>query len=378
MISILALAVLSSPSSPIKRMADADRFAAYGRDVLKQIRKEFYLADRHLYAQTASSKGPGKVCDNWSAGVLLSALDAAAEYDEKLKPQLREYATAFQSYWNTTGPVAGYAVLPGQIKPDRYYDDNEWMVLALIEASKLLKDSALEGQAGAALKYVLSGQDDRLGGGLYWHENEKTSKNTCSNAPAVVGILFAKRPVVGSEDLTRAIDIYSWVYRVLHDSETGLFWDNMSLAGKLDKTFWSYNTALMIDANALLFKATGNGMYGERSRLLERQSVSHWVQPDGAIADNAAFAHKLLESWLLRIELAPGQLEQLGQEVNAKRALVLLHDRIRDRQGHYPNRWDVPATKPLDEWQLINQASAARAFFLMALHLRGHVTPLGE
>ena len=48
------------------------------------------------------------------------------------------------------------------------------------------------------LSFVLSGEDARVGGGIYWRENERKSKNTCVNAPAIVSGLrlyeVTKRP----------------------------------------------------------------------------------------------------------------------------------------------------------------------------------------
>ncbi len=78
-------------------------------------------------------KANGQVAFDWGVGVTLSALNAAAKHSKEFIPTLQAYADATRSYWNTTPPVAGYNVLPNSRGMDRYYDDNEWMVLALAD-----------------------------------------------------------------------------------------------------------------------------------------------------------------------------------------------------------------------------------------------------
>lgn len=46
-------------------------------------------------------------------------------------------------------------------------------------------------------KFILSGKDDVLGGGVYWCEQKKESKNTCSNAP---GAVFALKLFQATQD----------------------------------------------------------------------------------------------------------------------------------------------------------------------------------
>jgi hypothetical protein len=367
---LAALLWLAAPQDP------AEHFAAYGRETLRQIQREFYLPQSHLYAESAEAKGPGKVSFLWPASVLLSAFDAAAAYDEKFKPALEEYAKAVHGYWNEAGPTPGFSVLPNQPEPDRYYDDNEWMVLALGEAGVVLKDKALSNQARDALKFVLSGQDQKLGGGIYWREREKTSKNTCSNAPAIAALLYAYDPKPTTTEFQTATTLYNWTVKTLRDPETGLYWDNVKLDGAVDRAFFSYNSALMIDANALIARATGSFVNAERARVLELASAQRWIKPDGAVADDGVFASKLVESFLVRMQAAPEHGEQFGRINQLAKVLQRLHDRGGDRNGHYPKRWDADRPKPLDKWDLIDQAAAARAYFLLALFIKNRTTPM--
>ena len=90
---------------------------------------------------------------------MLSALNGSVRADDRNARWLRDYVQATRVYWNDKGPVPGYDVSPGPKSVDRYYDDNAWMVLALVEASDILHDKKIFGYAEDTLKYVLSGED---------------------------------------------------------------------------------------------------------------------------------------------------------------------------------------------------------------------------
>lgn len=359
--SLLSVASLGSPKP--------SAFAAYGVEALRQIRRDLYLPQSGLYAESATSKGPDKPAFAWSAAVWLSALDAAAAYDPTYKTWLAEYADRVSRYWDPTGPVAGFnSVLPPG-STDRYYDDNEWLAIALLEASVVLGDAKYATRASDAIDFALSGETDALGGGIFWRESKKLSKNTCSNAPAVVALLNLYKAGKMPDGLVRATAIYDWVNKNLRDPETRLYWDHVDVDGKVEKTFWSYNSAMMLKANCLLYLSTSDEKYAERARLIEDASRRRWVEPDGSIADGAPFAHMLLEAWLMRISACPRRNETIGATNTAIAALENLHRRLKDRNGHYPKRWDGKS-QTLDRWNLIDQASAVRAYFEMALYLR--------
>src|SRR4051812_341847 len=129
MLSIVCAVLLNTP------------FAAYGDETMQQIRRDFYLPESRLYGEERTPDEPTKqVSFNWGVGVMLSALNAAAKRDDNYVPWLREYADATEVYWNPVPPVAGFDVLPGPKGADRYYDDNEWMVMSLVETSEVLHD----------------------------------------------------------------------------------------------------------------------------------------------------------------------------------------------------------------------------------------------
>lgn len=360
------LALVVAPLLVSSQMASAQGGARdWGLDALARTRDAFRLPESGLYAETArpgngSPSGPAFM---WGCGVQLAALAAAARLDRKaFQEPLRSYAQALQSYWSEYDGVAGYAVLPNQTKPDRYYDDNAWMVLALCDAYDATRDRWYLRQAEATYRFVLSGEDDKLGGGLYWREQVRRSKNTCANAPAIVSglrLYMATRKRAYRQDAER---LYQWTNAHLQDAD-GLYFDNIRLDGSVEKTKWSYNSGVMLKANCLLYQITKQDAYKKEAERIAAAAETRWVRPsDGAVADEGAFAYLLLDAFLSLYDVDRNEhwLQLAGG------ALSYLHSSVRDPNGFYGHRWDAPDPSPLSEVKLLWQASAARAFLVAA------------
>jgi rhamnogalacturonyl hydrolase YesR len=340
--------------------------ARWGLDALARSEADFALPERGLYADAwkRGQSAPGSPAFMWGCGVQLSALAAAARLDPPAyTPRLKQYADALNVYWSPgANGIGGYDVLPGPKSPDRYYDDNMWMVLALAEVYEVTRDPKYLERAEATFTFVLSGEDDTLGGGIYWHEQEKKSKNACSNGPAAAAALRLYEITRKRAYLDAGKRLYAWTNAHLQDTD-GLYWDNMRLDGTLERTKWSYNTALMLRANCLLYAMTLEARYRDEAERLARAAEARWVRPaTGAIADGGAFAHLLSEAFLF---LSERDGNPHWRDV-ALRALAFLHDQARDSDGHYGERWDAPVSAPLDRVKLLSQASAARAFLVAA------------
>ncbi len=56
-------------------------------------------------------------------------------------------------------------------------------------------------------------------------------------------------------DLIEPNTIYAWTKKNLQDPADGLFWDNLSLDGRIGKAKFSYNTALMLRTACELYSA---------------------------------------------------------------------------------------------------------------------------
>ena len=90
------------------------------------------------------------------------------------------------AHWDKDAPIPGYDAYLST-SGDKYYDDNEWMVLTFAEAYGRTQDKKYLDRAIATMKFVLSVWSDSYGG-IFWKAYHK-SKNTCSNGPAATAAL---------------------------------------------------------------------------------------------------------------------------------------------------------------------------------------------
>lgn len=349
--------MMLTPGSP-------PQLAEWGLQTMELIGSEFRIRATPGFCDAIEPGKKPQPVFNWGLGVLLSAMNGAAKADPKWKADLKKLVDASRAYWNAAGPCPGYDVLPGPKPADRYYDDNAWMVLALVEASEVLEDRAILKQAEAALSFVLSGEDDKLGGGIYWRESDKKSKNTCSNGPSAAACLAVYARTKKSTYLEAAKRLYAWTKKNLQDPKDMLLWDNVSLEGKIEKTKWSYNTALMIRSAAMLAKATGDAHYAREAEEMAAASEKRWFV-DGKIADAGRFAHLLLESWTY----VPSE----QRREKARAALEWLWAQGKNDRGLFGGRFDQPPAKNQGKFELIDQASAARAFFTAGSQMAGSI-----
>ncbi len=338
-------------------------FTQWGREVLGQTERGLAMPWQHLYRNEIK---PGEPPNNspafmWPSAVQLSALVAAAHVDPTYFRPMQQFANALQIYWADHYGIGGYDVLPMPKPPDRYYDDNCWITIALAEAAAFTGSDRLGKRAEAGLHFILSGEDDQLGGGIYWHEDKREAKHTCSCGPGAVAALRVFEITGNRTYLDAARRLVQWTSAHLQDDD-GLFWDNIKLNGEIERTKWSYNSALMIQANALLHNHTGDERYEHEAQRIAHAAIDYWIDgATGGVKNGARFAHMLVEA-LLRL---PGTGREERRQI-VRRALQFVHKEVRDPNGWYAEPWDRPQQGALAAVQLIDQASAARAYWVAA------------
>jgi uncharacterized protein YyaL (SSP411 family) len=360
--AILALSPAIAQADPDK--APTPPFKDWGKEAMEVLQKDLWLPDKKLYAEKANvaQNKQDHPAFMWGVGVQLSAMAAAASLEpEKYLSPMQEYADAIQVYWWKHDGIEGFDVQPGPKSSDRYYDDNAWLVLALAEVHELTKEKKYLDRSEATFRFVMSGEDDKLGGGLYWREVEKSSKNTCTNAPTIVSALRLYQLTKDEKYLETAKRVYAWTNKTLQDQD-GLYWDNINLKGRIDRRKFTYNSALMIRANCLFHEITDEAKYLDEAKRIATSAEKLWIHPTGAISDSGRFAHLLLEALL---ELEDRDKNPHWHET-VSRCLVHLREKMRDENGRYPHRWDRRRPGPMEEVMLLNQASPARAYLMAA------------
>lgn len=183
--------------------------------------------------------------------------------DNKVLPGLEEYLDTSR---NPTGYASYISTAP---QSDRFYDDNIWLGIDFTDAYLNTKEEKYLKKAQLIWKFVESGADDKLGGGIYWCEQKKISKNTCSNAPASVFALKMFKATQDSSYLIKGRRLYEWTKKRLQDSTDYLYFDNIFLDGKIDRSKYAYNSGQMMQSATLLYQFTGY-----RSFLKDAQNIA--------------------------------------------------------------------------------------------------------
>jgi len=352
------IAVLAS----IALLADFN-FRQAAEDLTTKVETQFWNAAKGRYVEDVSLDGqPGPAAAfTWDLAVYLSAAGAECRFDsKKYKLVFDRILRSMDGYGCDRNGVYGYSDLPvSGDRPDRYYDDNEWMVLALLDAYDATHNKSYLGRAERLFKFVMSGESDELGGGIFWRENEKKWKNTCSNAPAAFAAARLFQITQDRSYLQAAERIYSWLAK-LRDTD-GLMFDHIDLSGRIEKTKWTYNTALTIEAGIALWMATGKKSYLDDAKRSGVSAKAHWVDPEtGAIRDDASFAHHLSEAFLA--------LGAVGKSADwrdtAARAVEYAYKNS-ESDSFYGRRWDGSAVHDR-KLRLLDQASMLRGLAAMA------------
>jgi uncharacterized protein YyaL (SSP411 family) len=234
------------------------------------INNKFRDKPANLYYETNdSSKATRQHSYLWP----LCAFIQAANEMEVLEPKAQymlPVVAAIDQYHNDAPPTNGYqaTVFTGKYD-DRYYDDDEWIAIAYMDAFNRNHGKKYLEEAESISRFLLSGLDTVAGGGFYWRERDKASKNTCSNGPGILVMLQLYNATHKASYLKTAVEVYEWTNKNLQ-SPSGVYYDNIRIPSKkLGPAMITYNTGTMLESNVLLYQITKDKKY-----LTEAQRVA--------------------------------------------------------------------------------------------------------
>ncbi len=353
--ALRVLALLPLALLPLRAQTTASPFLDKATEVSASIQDRFYDKKSHLYSAKAGGKDPELI---WGGGVMFSSLVAAARHDKRYRSIQRDFFEALDAYWDVKVKIPGYEPARTQGGSDKYYDDNAWMVLTFLEAYESTKEAKYLKRAEETLEFVLSGWDDKAGGGIWWHEKHKgDGKNTCVNAPAALGCFrlarWKKEPEATKWN-EEGDKIMVWTVKTLQ-GENGLFWDNINVnTGQINKGQLTYNSALMLRNFINLHTRTGKEFYLDEALRMGKAADGMLDHGSKMYRDSLKWSHLMVEADL---EL----YRKSGQDQYLKRAIA-------DAEGHYA-KW-----KEQHADDLITEASLARELWLLV----DHSTPEGK
>lgn len=143
----------------------------------------------------------------------------------------------------------------------------------------------------------MTGYDDLAGGGIYWKEDDKTTKNTCSNGPGALVALQLYALTKKPEYLASAKKIYHWTHDHLRAPD-GLYYDALKLPKlAIDSARYTYNTGTMLQSAAMLYRLTGDNAYLTEAQTIARSGKAYFFRK-GRFPDHQWFNAVLLRGYI--------------------------------------------------------------------------------
>jgi hypothetical protein len=275
-----------------------------------------------------------------------SVLPGGLDMDRLISEHLR----VLERYWDPAGPRPAYSseITGARRRRDRYYDDNAWVGLALIELERLRPGSGMLDRAEDLFRFAASGWDEKHGG-VYWVEQGRGTgkrnhdRNIVSTAPhAEIGLHLAelgRRQRPEGRSVTPR-EMYAWVLAHLDASReggspgTGPFWDKIRGDGTIDQRTWSYNQGSMVGANVLLARLNPaeRQAYLGRAEAIARGALEHLA---GAYDRQPAAFHAIFLRNLLLLHEATEDESLRGAIMSALREFA---DRAWPQAQHGPRK----------------------------------------
>lgn len=281
--------------NPPERAVYAERAAVAHQTMLRRFRKRdgLYRYDEGPPIRAAAQLWPFSRA--LVATLDVSGIGAAASGGPDMEGLISEHLQALERYWDPAGPRPAYCsdVTGARRRGDRYYDDNAWVGLALIELERLRPGAGVLDRAQELFQFAVSGWDKQAGG-VYWVEQGRGTgvrnhdRNTVSNAPnAQIGLHLSElgHPQASGTEGLGPQTMYEWVLANLDESRdsdspgTGLFWDKIRGDGPIDRATWSYNQGSMVGANVLLARSdpAQRTTYLGRAEAIARRSLQRFA-----------------------------------------------------------------------------------------------------
>ncbi|MDP4208327.1 MAG: glycoside hydrolase family 76 protein [Bacteroidota bacterium] len=244
--------------------------------IYKSTIQDFSIPQSGLYKETNGEKNEKKYSYLWP---LCAFMQAANEMEvmEPKKDYLNPVMKAIAQYYNTNAPTPAYQAYVTKEEADtRYYDDNQWIGIAAMDAYNRTKKKSYLDLSKQIYRFMMTGFDTISGGGLYWREGDKTSKNTCSNGPAVLLALQLYKVTHEKGYLDTALLLYNWTNKWLL-SPQGVYYDAIKVPSLvIDKPTYTYNTGTMLQSAVLLYSISKNDKYLNEAKKMADAAERHF------------------------------------------------------------------------------------------------------
>ncbi|MCD2423026.1 glycoside hydrolase family 76 protein [Niabella pedocola] len=264
----------------------------------EQIVKQYYKPGLKYYIeQVPAQPNDRKVSYLWPLCALFEAYQAGAVLENRAKDFEHTFGI-IRKYEDHRAPAAGYASYPPELGGgDRFYDDNQWIGITAMRQYEATKEPHWLQTSTGIYRFMMTGLDTVSGGGLYWQEGDKRTKNTCSNGPGILLALQLYKATGNSTYLKTATALYRWVNQWLRTPQ-GLYYDHLNVkTHRVDKRVYSYNTGTMLEASVLFYEITRDTTYLTSAQKMAAAADTYFLK-NQELKDNFWFNAVLLRGFL--------------------------------------------------------------------------------
>lgn len=349
----------------------------YSVDNSSLLRENYPFDEQHTVTYLASEEQaniPNQFSYLWPYSGTFSAVNALFEatHDKKYKKLLdSRVLPGLEEYFDTQRvPNAYSSYIRTAPASDRFYDDNVWLGIDFTDTYQMTKEQKYLDKAQLIWKFIESGTDSILGGGIYWCEQKKESKNTCSNAPGSVLALKLFKATNDSSYFEKGKKLYEWTQRNLQDSADCLYFDNIRLDGKIGKAKFAYNSGQMMQSAALLYQLTKNPIYLKDAQNIARECFNYFFADFTPATNEETFRMlKKGDIWftavMLRGFIELYQIDKDKTYINAfNKSLSYAWDNARDEKGLFNT--DLTGNNKDERKWLLTQAAMVEMYSRLA------------
>lgn len=349
----------------------------YSVDNSSLLRENYPFDEQHTVTYLASEEQaniPNQFSYLWPYSGTFSAVNALFEatHDKKYKKLLdSRVLPGLEEYFDTQRvPNAYSSYIRTAPASDRFYDDNVWLGIDFTDTYQMTQEQKYLDKAQLIWKFIESGTDSILGGGIYWCEQKKESKNTCSNAPGSVLALKLFKATNDSSYFEKGKKLYEWTQRNLQDSADYLYFDNIRLDGKIGKAKFAYNSGQMMQSAALLYQLTKNPIYLKDAQNIARECFNYFFADFTPATNEETFRMlKKGDIWftavMLRGFIELYQIDKDKTYINAfNKSLSYAWDNARDEKGLFNT--DLSGKSKDERKWLLTQAAMVEMYARLA------------
>ena len=276
----------------------------------------------------------------------------------------RDHLPTYQAY-----PVSGGAT-------DHYYDDSAIVAMELINAYELTNESFYLERAKTVTDFIMSGEDSRMGGGLYWFEGQS---DNCTNGPncmkaantsAYAAYVTSKMYQLTNNEayLTLAKRVYEWTYTTLRDPSDNLYWNDINIGSEqINTTKWTYNAAMMIMSAINLYEISDDQEYLDEAVTTARSAHSKFTK-----VTSGRIFYPPNDSWF-NVELLTAYIQLSQYDSKTKDYVEVFKDNMdyawenaRNNEGQFYEDWS--GNNEGRFYWLLHQAALVEAFGRIAIY----------